>query len=166
MFGLGLSEILIIAAIALVVLGPEKFPEFAKIALRAFRDLRGYVDDIKREMAEELNPVKNELTKLAQYNVEDYVAPITEALSGIESDVTDEIKKSVDAVTDETSPKETSGESAPSVSENPQEAPDKETDSAHPAMPADEMGSFSEGKRHPEPTPGGESKTDTEIYPD
>ena len=87
MFGnLGLSEILIIAAIALVALGPEKFPEFVKIALRAYRDFRGYIDDIKKEMAEELHPIKKELQQLAQYNPEDYVEKLAQAVVDVDKE--------------------------------------------------------------------------------
>lgn len=87
MFGnLGVGELIIIAGIALVILGPEKFPEFAKIAMRAFRDLRGYVDDIKQEMAQELKPVQQEIRKLSQYNPEDYVENLVKAVSAIEDE--------------------------------------------------------------------------------
>ena len=85
MFGnLGMGELIIIAGIALVVIGPEKFPEFAKIALRAYRDLRGYVDDIKREMAEEMKPVQRELRQLSQYNPEDYIENVAKAVAAID----------------------------------------------------------------------------------
>jgi sec-independent protein translocase protein TatB len=40
MLGVGFGEMIIIAGIALVVIGPEKFPEFAKIVLHTFRDVR------------------------------------------------------------------------------------------------------------------------------
>jgi Tat protein translocase TatB subunit len=85
MFGnLGIGEIIIIAGIALVILGPEKFPEYAKIAMRAYRDLRGYVEDIKREMAEELQPVKREIQQLAQHNPEDYIENLAKAVAAID----------------------------------------------------------------------------------
>jgi len=83
---LGMGEILLIAGIALVVLGPEKFPEYAKIAMRAFRDVRGYVDEVKREMAEELRPVKKELQELSRHNPEDYIDSITEAVTSVDDD--------------------------------------------------------------------------------
>lgn len=93
MFGnLGMSEIMIIAVVALVVLGPEKFPEYAKIALRAYRDFRGYIDDIKREMAQELKPVKEEIRELARHNPEEYIDDLTKAISSVDSG-----KKSGDA---------------------------------------------------------------------
>jgi len=87
MFGnLGLSEIVIIGAIALVVMGPEKFPEFVKIALRAYRDVRGYVDDIKREMAEELHPIKKEIQQLARYNPEEYIETLAKAVADVDKE--------------------------------------------------------------------------------
>lgn len=83
---LGMGEMLIIAVVALVVMGPEKFPEFAKIALRAFRDVRGYVDDVKREMTNELRPVRRELDQLARHKPEEYIdrltGAVTEAMEG------------------------------------------------------------------------------------
>lgn len=83
---LGMGEMLLIAGIALVVLGPEKFPEYAKIAMRAFRDMRGYVDEVKREMAEELRPVKKEIQELSRHNPEDYIDSITEAVTSVDDD--------------------------------------------------------------------------------
>lgn len=91
MFGnLGMGELIIIAAIALVVIGPEKFPEFAKIALRAYRDLRGYVDDIKHEMAEEMNPVKKELRELSKFKPEDYIDNVAKAVAAFDEPETKE----------------------------------------------------------------------------
>ena len=83
---LGIGEIVLIAGIALVALGPEKFPEFAKVALRAFRDLRGYLDEAKREISEELRPVKKEIEELSRHNPEDYI----ESLAGSVTDVDDD----------------------------------------------------------------------------
>ncbi|MBI2424460.1 MAG: twin-arginine translocase TatA/TatE family subunit [Candidatus Hydrogenedentes bacterium] len=73
MLGIGWSEMILIAGIALVVIGPEKFPEFAKVALRAYRDFKGYMDDAKREIAKELQPMKDEVKTLSRYRTEDYL---------------------------------------------------------------------------------------------
>lgn len=89
----GLGEIIVIAMLALVVLGPEKFPEFAKIAMRAFRDLRGYVDDIKREMAEEVKPLKQEIQSLSQYDPEEYLEPFAEAMTSVDAEPASESKQ-------------------------------------------------------------------------
>ena len=61
---IGFSEMLLIAVIALIVLGPEKFPEYAKIFLRATRDLQGYIKGIREDLAKEVNPLKGEFDKL------------------------------------------------------------------------------------------------------
>lgn len=81
MLGIGFTEMLVIAAIALVVIGPEKFPDFAKIVVRTIRDLRGYVDDMKQDLSNELKPLKREMdsvNKLTRYDSESYLRSLTE----------------------------------------------------------------------------------------
>jgi sec-independent protein translocase protein TatB len=77
MMGIGFGEMILIAGIALVVIGPEKFPDFAKIALRTIRDFRGYMDDIKQEVGKELRPVQKELQALSRYDPETYLNKLT-----------------------------------------------------------------------------------------
>lgn len=81
MFGLGMGEMILIMGVALVVLGPEKFPHFAKIVIHAVRDLRGYWDEISREVSKELEPVKKELRELNRYKPEDYIESLSLAVS-------------------------------------------------------------------------------------
>lgn len=78
MLGIGIGEMIIIAGIALMVIGPEKFPDFAKIAIRTIRDLRGYVEDIQTEVTKELAPVKKELEKLNKIKPEEYIDSLIE----------------------------------------------------------------------------------------
>lgn len=78
MVGIGFTEMIIIAGIALVVLGPEKFPEFAKIAIRAIRDIRGYFDEVKTEIAKEVKPLEKELNELTRKGNELYREILTE----------------------------------------------------------------------------------------
>ena len=83
MFGsIGITELLLIAAIALMFLGPEKFPEFAKIMARTIRDIRGYVQDAQKDIAKELKPVKEELENLRKIDPEAYL----EKLAGPEEE--------------------------------------------------------------------------------
>ena len=77
MLGIGFGEMVLIAGIALVVIGPEKFPDFAKIVLRTVRDLRGYVDDVKQEVTKELRPVQKEIRELTRYDPETYIDAMT-----------------------------------------------------------------------------------------
>ena len=62
--GIGMGEMIFLAVIALVVLGPEKFPQYAKMFLRAFKDFRGYMDEVKTDVAREINPIRRELDKI------------------------------------------------------------------------------------------------------
>jgi len=78
MVGIGFTEMIIIAGIALVVLGPEKFPEFAKIAIRAIRDIRGYFDEVKTEIAKEVKPLERELNEITRKGNELYREILTE----------------------------------------------------------------------------------------
>ncbi len=55
MFGLSFGELLIIAVLALLLLGPERLPEAAKTIGKSLRELRRVTDDLKDQVAQELN---------------------------------------------------------------------------------------------------------------
>ncbi len=50
MFGLGMTEILMILAIALIVVGPKKLPELAKTLGRAMGEFKRSAQDFKRSI--------------------------------------------------------------------------------------------------------------------
>ena len=52
MFGIGMPELLLILAVALIVLGPKKLPEMARALGRGLAEFRRTTDDVKREMQE------------------------------------------------------------------------------------------------------------------
>jgi sec-independent protein translocase protein TatB len=54
MFGLSFGEILIIAVIALLLLGPEKLPEAAKTLGKGLREIRKATDDLKDQVEKEI----------------------------------------------------------------------------------------------------------------
>jgi len=49
MMGIGPLEILVILVVALLVIGPEKMPEVARALARMMRDLRGAMDEVRRQ---------------------------------------------------------------------------------------------------------------------
>jgi sec-independent protein translocase protein TatB len=54
MFGLSFGEILIIAVLALLLLGPERLPEAAKTLGKGLRDIRRATDDLKDQVEREI----------------------------------------------------------------------------------------------------------------
>jgi sec-independent protein translocase protein TatB len=55
MFGLSFGEIVIIAVIALLLLGPERLPEAAKTLGKGLRELRRATDDLKDQVEREIS---------------------------------------------------------------------------------------------------------------
>lgn len=64
MFDIGFSEIVVIAVVALIVIGPEKLPKTARTAGLLFGRLQRYVNDVKADINREIE--LDELRKLQQ----------------------------------------------------------------------------------------------------
>ncbi len=64
MFDIGFSEIVVIAVVALVVIGPEKLPKTARTLGHLFGRLQRYVTEVKADINRELE--LEELRKLQQ----------------------------------------------------------------------------------------------------
>jgi sec-independent protein translocase protein TatB len=75
MFDIGFSEMVVLAVVALVVLGPERLPKVAKQAGQWMGKLRRYVDDVKSDINRQM-----ELTELRNLKTQ-----ITDAAHDIES---------------------------------------------------------------------------------
>jgi len=50
MFGIGMPEMLVILAVALIVIGPKKLPDLAKSLGRAFAEFRRATSEIKESL--------------------------------------------------------------------------------------------------------------------
>jgi len=61
MFGIGLPELMIIAGLALILIGPKKLPGLAKSLGKTLGELRKATDDVKETIFEEIKPIKDEL---------------------------------------------------------------------------------------------------------
>jgi sec-independent protein translocase protein TatB len=101
MFDVGFSELLVIAIVALVVIGPERLPKVARTAGHLLGRLQRYVNDVKSDINREMQ--LDELKKLQ--------AEVQESARGIERSVNTEMQtaqQSLDhtaqSVTDEIKP--------------------------------------------------------------
>lgn len=64
MFDIGFSEIVIIAVVALIVIGPERLPKAARTLGHLFGRMQRYVNDVKADINREME--LDELRKLQQ----------------------------------------------------------------------------------------------------
>jgi sec-independent protein translocase protein TatB len=88
MFDVGISEIMVIAVVALIVLGPEKLPKTARTLGHLFGRLQRYVADVKADINRELQ--LEELKKLqaqVQTAATDFQSSVSAAATEIQSDV-------------------------------------------------------------------------------
>jgi TatA/E family protein of Tat protein translocase len=74
MFGIGMPEMLLILAIALIVIGPKKLPDLAKSLGRALREFKKATSELKEsiELDSELKEVKKSFTN----SITDKKAPL------------------------------------------------------------------------------------------
>jgi sec-independent protein translocase protein TatB len=62
MFDIGFTELLIVAIVALIVIGPERLPRVARTAGHLFGRMQRYVNDVKADISREME--LDELKKL------------------------------------------------------------------------------------------------------
>jgi sec-independent protein translocase protein TatB len=84
MFDIGFSEIVLIAVVALIVIGPERLPKTAKTLGLLFGRLQRYVSDVKADINRELE--LEELRKL-QHDVQSAAKDIETTMSNAARDV-------------------------------------------------------------------------------
>ena len=95
MFDIGFSELMVIAVVALVVIGPERLPRVARTAGHMLGRLQRYVNEVKadinREMElEELRKFKSDFEQTAQSvtsQMNEEIARAEEAVKSIEADL-------------------------------------------------------------------------------
>lgn len=90
MFDIGFSEIVVIAVVALVVLGPEKLPKTARTLGHLFGRLQRYVNDVKSDIKREMD--LEELRKLqqdVQSAAKEIETSVSSTTQGVEASVRD-----------------------------------------------------------------------------
>jgi sec-independent protein translocase protein TatB len=129
MFDIGFSEIVVIAVVALVVLGPEKLPKTARTLGHLFGRLQRYVNDVKSDIKRELE--LDELKKLQQ-NVQSAAKEIEESMTSATRDVEQNVRD-VEAALSATAaaPSHPNAEATP-----PSPAPPAVSSAPPPAAPA------------------------------
>jgi len=84
MFDIGFSEIVVIAVVALIVIGPERLPKVARTLGHMFGRLQRYVSEVKADISREME--LDELRKL-QSQVQSAARDIEQSVSNAARDV-------------------------------------------------------------------------------
>ena len=80
MFNIGIPELLIIVAIALIVFGPNKLPELAKAFGRAMREFKKATEEVKESFEAEtkdLEELKGTLTEEKEKLITDFAEEVS-----------------------------------------------------------------------------------------
>ena len=83
MFDVGLTELMVIAVVALVVIGPERLPRVARTAGLLLGRLQRYVSDVKSDINREIQ--LDELKKMQQ--------EMTDQVTNLQASVTHEMRE-------------------------------------------------------------------------
>jgi len=90
MFDIGFSELLLIAIVALIVIGPQQLPRVARTVGHLFGRMQRYVNDVKADITREME--LQELKKL-QASMEDTARSMHDSVSRSVSDTESELNK-------------------------------------------------------------------------
>ena len=90
MFDIGFSEMVMLAVVALVVLGPERLPKVAKQGGQWLGKMRRYVDDVKSDInrqmeLSELQKLKSQVTDAAK----DLEKSVSSSVAELQTEVDD-----------------------------------------------------------------------------
>ena len=98
MFGIGLPEMILILALALIVVGPDKLPELARSVAKGVMELKKTVSTLKEDLAED-NPfdaVKPELEEAADSIKKQLGEATPDGFTGIVKDIEEGLQEVID----------------------------------------------------------------------
>jgi sec-independent protein translocase protein TatB len=117
MFDIGFSELLVIAVVALIVIGPERLPKVARTLGHLFGRMQRYVNDVKADISREME--LEELKKM-QSSVEDaarsFQSSVTEGIGDAEREMNrlaQDTQSAVDAYAEAAAPAQQAASAAP-----------------------------------------------------
>lgn len=90
MFDIGFTELLVIAVVALIVIGPERLPGMARTLGHLFGRMQRYVNDVKADIAREME--LEELRKLRS-NMEEAARAIQDTVTRGVSETESELNR-------------------------------------------------------------------------
>ncbi len=102
MFDIGFSELMVIAVVALIVIGPEKLPKVARTVGHLFGRMQRYVNDVKSDISREM--ALDDLRKL-QSSMQDTARSIeqsvTEDVRSAERSMAEEVRSAEQSMAEE-----------------------------------------------------------------
>jgi sec-independent protein translocase protein TatB len=121
MFDIGFSELMIIAIVALIVIGPERLPKVARTLGHLFGRMQRYVNDVKADISREME--LEELKKL-QTTVQDaaraFETSVTREVDATEAELQKIAQEANATVSSDASP---AAAASPAVEDTPALAP-------------------------------------------
>lgn len=90
MFDIGFSELMVIALVALIVIGPERLPKVARTLGHLFGRMQRYVNDVKADISREME--LEELRKL-QASMQDAAQSLERSVASGISDTESQLQK-------------------------------------------------------------------------
>ncbi len=105
MFDVGFSELMVIAVVALIVIGPEKLPGVARTAGHLLGRLQRYVNDVKSDIHREMQ--LDELKKLQEQVAQEarsVESSVQSQLTNVETSLNESIAGPQEAVAETASP--------------------------------------------------------------
>jgi sec-independent protein translocase protein TatB len=86
MFDIGFSELVVIAVVALIVIGPERLPKVARTMGHLFGRMQRYVNDVKADISREME--LDELKKM-QSSMEDAARSMRDSVDSVNKEVSE-----------------------------------------------------------------------------
>jgi sec-independent protein translocase protein TatB len=87
MFDIGFFELLIIAVLGLVVLGPERLPGAVRSTMKTIRSIRGVANGFKQEVEQQfkIHELHENLKKAEKQNLEDLSPELQESVDELKA---------------------------------------------------------------------------------